>query len=66
MNKTVAFFTLGCRVNQYETAAMEDLFKNKGYRKLKIRNVTDGHVDKFFWYSEFTNYDDNEYLQKYL
>ena len=29
--KTVAFVTLGCKVNQYETNAMIQQFKNKGY-----------------------------------
>ena len=29
--KTVAFHTLGCKVNQYETEAMEELFENRGY-----------------------------------
>ena len=31
MNKTVAFHTLGCKVNQYETQAMEELFLNAGF-----------------------------------
>ncbi len=26
----VAFYTLGCKVNQYETEAMEELFEKKG------------------------------------
>src|SRR5690554_2859688 len=30
MNK-VAFHTLGCKVNQYETEAMEKMFEDKGY-----------------------------------
>lgn len=29
--KTIAFCTLGCKVNQYETEAMTELFKQKGY-----------------------------------
>lgn len=29
--KTVAFCTLGCKVNQYETEAMTELFREKGY-----------------------------------
>lgn len=29
--KTVSFCTLGCKVNQYETEAMTELFKEKGY-----------------------------------
>lgn len=28
-----AFLTLGCKVNQYETQAMEELFKDKGYEE---------------------------------
>ena len=30
-NKKVAFITLGCKVNQYETNAMCEKFINKGY-----------------------------------
>ncbi len=29
--KKVAFYTLGCKVNQYETEAMSELFANAGY-----------------------------------
>ena len=31
MNKKAAFYTLGCRVNQYETEAMIDLFIDSGF-----------------------------------
>ena len=31
MEKTVAFCTLGCKVNQYETNAMIEQFIKKGY-----------------------------------
>ena len=30
--KSVLFYTLGCKVNQYETAAVAELFAKKGYR----------------------------------
>lgn len=50
----------------YMLAEVEKIVRKKGFRKLSIPNVTEGHVDKFFWYSEFTDYDDNKYLQKYL
>lgn len=30
--RTVAFMTLGCKVNQYETETMEGLFRQAGYR----------------------------------
>ena len=29
--KSVAFCTLGCKVNQYETDAMEEIFQKGGY-----------------------------------
>ena len=29
--KRVKFHTLGCKVNQYETEAMEELFLQEGY-----------------------------------
>ena len=31
MGKTIAFCTLGCKVNQYETNAMIEQFIKKGY-----------------------------------
>ena len=33
--KTVAFCTLGCKVNQYETEVMEELFKKQGYENIE-------------------------------
>ena len=29
--KNVAFYTLGCKVNQYETEAVSELFEDAGY-----------------------------------
>lgn len=37
--KKVAFYTLGCKVNQYETEAMEELFEKRGYE------IVDGNED---------------------
>lgn len=31
MTKTVAFYTLGCKVNQYESRHLEELFRSAGY-----------------------------------
>lgn len=38
--KTVSFVTLGCKVNQYDTDAMRDLFLKRGYT-----SVQDGEAD---------------------
>lgn len=42
--KTVAFHTLGCKVNQYETEAMEELFEKSGYKIVKGENFADVYV----------------------
>lgn len=40
----VAFYTLGCKVNQYETEAMEELFEKEGYEIVDIDNYADVYV----------------------
>lgn len=42
--KRVAFYTLGCKVNQYETEAMEELFKNRGYEIVSNREEADIYI----------------------
>ncbi len=42
--KTVAFYTLGCKVNQYETEAMSELFQKKGYRVVEPTEKADVYV----------------------
>ena len=47
MNKKgrrVAFYTLGCKVNQYETEALEALFKNRGYEIVDFTEEADVYV----------------------
>lgn len=44
MKNTVAFYTLGCRVNQYETAAMEALFVKEGYTVVPFDERADVYV----------------------
>ncbi len=43
MNK-VAFYTLGCKVNQYETEAMSELFENAGYELCDFDSYADIYV----------------------
>lgn len=42
--KKVAFYTLGCKVNQYETNVMSDMFKNEGYDIVEFEEVADVYV----------------------
>lgn len=42
--KKVAFYTLGCKVNQYETEAMAELFANTGYEICDFSDKADIYV----------------------
>ncbi len=41
---TVAFHTLGCKVNHYESEAMMDLFKKEGYQIVDFENQADVYI----------------------
>jgi threonylcarbamoyladenosine tRNA methylthiotransferase MtaB len=41
---TVAFHTLGCKVNHYETEAIWQLFKNAGYERVDFDSISDIYV----------------------
>ncbi len=42
--KKVAFYTLGCKVNQYETEAMLEMFKKDGYEQVGSEEFADVYV----------------------
>ena len=42
--KTVAFHTLGCKVNQYDTEAMATLFRRQGYQVVPFEDSADIYV----------------------
>jgi len=42
--KTVAFYTLGCKVNQYETNAMKQKFIEKDYEIVDFEEIADVYV----------------------
>lgn len=44
MMKTVAFHTLGCKVNQYETEAMAELFADAGFHAVPFEQAADVYV----------------------
>ena len=43
-SKTVAFLTLGCKVNTYETEAVEELLKNSGYNIGRFEEYADVYI----------------------
>lgn len=42
--KKVAFYTLGCKVNQYETEAMLEMFEKNGYENVGSEDFADVYV----------------------
>ncbi|MDP0493670.1 MAG: tRNA (N(6)-L-threonylcarbamoyladenosine(37)-C(2))-methylthiotransferase MtaB [Fusobacterium sp. JB021] len=44
LNKRVAFYTLGCKVNQYETESIKNKLLNKGYKEVKFTEEADFYV----------------------
>jgi threonylcarbamoyladenosine tRNA methylthiotransferase MtaB len=40
----VAFYTLGCKVNQYETEAITELFEKAGYQVVDFDDKADVYV----------------------
>ncbi len=43
-NPKVAFTTLGCRMNQFETSAMEEQFARKGYNLTSFDDIADIYI----------------------
>ena len=41
---TVAFHTLGCKVNSYESEAMLEIFKKRGYETIDFESPADVYV----------------------
>ena len=44
MTMKIGFYTLGCKVNQYETQAMEHLFREKGHTVGSFEEACDGYI----------------------
>mgnify|MGYP005772775291 CR=1 FL=1 len=42
--KTAAFYTLGCKVNQYETEAVQELFEKEGYTTVPFTEKADCYI----------------------
>lgn len=42
--KKVAFYTLGCKVNQYETEAMMEMFEKRGYSSVESEDFADVYI----------------------
>ena len=43
----IAFYTLGCKVNQYETQALEQLAVRRGHTLVSFEAVSYTHLDVY-------------------
>ena len=43
-NKKVAFYTLGCKVNQYETESIKNQLIKKGYEEVSFEDKADIYI----------------------
>ena len=44
MAKKIAFYTLGCKVNQADTASMEEIFRHAGYEVVSFNDTADVYL----------------------
>ncbi len=44
LQKSVAFVTLGCKVNQYESSALAEMFRARGYQVVDFKEKADVYV----------------------
>ena len=42
--KTIAFHTLGCKVNQYDTEAMREAFERAGWKEVPFEQAADAYL----------------------
>ena len=50
---TVAFYTLGCKVNHYETEAIWQLFKQHGYERVDFETNADVYRYQYMYSNEY-------------
>src|SRR3712207_9206593 len=43
-NKRVAFYTLGCKVNQYESESIKNQLLQKGYEEVEFETIADVYI----------------------
>lgn len=62
--KKVAFYTLGCKVNQYETEAMIEMFEKDGYIKVESEDLADVYVINTCTVTHMSDRKSRQYIRK--
>ena len=62
--KKVAFYTLGCKVNQYETEAMLEMFKKDGYTQVESEEFADVYVINTCTVTHMSDRQSRQYIRR--
>ncbi|MBF8982008.1 tRNA (N(6)-L-threonylcarbamoyladenosine(37)-C(2))-methylthiotransferase MtaB [Lutibacter sp. B2] len=62
--KKVAFYTLGCKVNQYETEAMSELFEKAGYSIVDHEEIADVYIINTCTVTNLGNRKSRQFIRK--
>ena len=62
--KKVAFYTLGCKVNQYETEAMLEMFKEDGYEQVGSEDYADVYVINTCTVTHMSDRKSSQYIRR--
>ena len=60
----VAFHTLGCKVNQYETEAISEKFREKGYQVVDEREFADVYIINTCTVTSVADKKSRQYIRK--
>ena len=63
--KKVAFYTLGCKVNQYETEAMLEMFEKNGYENVPSEDYADVYVINTCTVTHMSDRKSRQYIRFY-
>ena len=60
----VAFYTLGCKLNQYETAVISEIFLNHGFEIVDFNQAADIYVVNSCTVTNRADYKAREFIRK--
>lgn len=64
MKRTIAFYTLGCKVNQYETQALRENFQSRGFQTVGDESPADVYVINTCTVTNLADRKSRQYIRK--
>ena len=63
-SKTIAITTLGCKVNQYESATIEETLREKGHRIVNFKTEADVYIINTCTVTHKTDYQSRQMIRR--